>query len=624
MVKRKTWMAWGGGAVMAVLVAFAWRPWASTERGMLLAPMIGGLDACVLTPDLLRKQEPDTTYTRLCSAQPASPGELVRRTLGRLAGADEISPGGLRMGYTLNVPLLRLYDRSAEGFVLNPDRVRRYVATVRDAGYPVILYLYSNHFGSGSELEEHLAADSRNLLKSPAGVLPSDQFHAVKVRPWSFVEADNEITRLRQRAIEAVLGELCNLPRRAIQKVEGVTLLGELHHLFPDFNAGMGYLDRYLVSDYSATSVQGFRRYLAQRYGAVSALNEYLGGQYANFEAVQPPSKDIRRQALGSFFEHLDAYAHGQLPVSGWIGQVASGSTERPWVRIYVDGALVGRVRADKGRQDVLLAHPGLKTADVGWNFALDFSVLPAGVHSVSVVLEREGVPTVLLTRRHISVMDRQQSTPKAQPELPIAGLVPAPVGLLFHQDEPRDQFAYYFNPLARLWLEYRRTQVMAYLSQFARQAQAAGACLKPDRFYSHQILPFANPGWDPSKYAVGEDLAVPADVQLGISLYGEASYGSSFFEWFARTRRQAYGVTEFHPMRAMDPAELRTLLERHQAHHARFVSFFMESEGLAEDPGSKPNPHSFNVLNKDFGSDVLYRSVQQVMRPAAAAGTQP
>ena len=238
--------------------------------------------------------------------------------------------------------------------------------------------------------------------------------------------------------------------------------------------------------------------------------------------------------------------------------------------------------------------------------------------------LEREGVPTVLLTRRHISVMDRQQSTPKAQPELPIAGLVPAPVGLLFHQDEPRDQFAYYFKPLARLWLEYRRTQVMAYLSQFARQAQAAGACLKPDRFYSHQILPFANPGWDPSKYAVGEDLAVPADVQLGISLYGEASYGSSFFEWFARTRRQAYGVTEFHPMRAMDPAELRTLLERHQAHHARFVSFFMESEGLAEDPGSKPNPHSFNVLNKDFGSDVLYRSVQQVMRPAAAAGTQP
>ena len=46
---------------------------------------------------------------------------------------------------------------------------------------------------------------------------------------------------LREVAVNAVLDRVCYLPRRIQQRVVGVTLLGELHHMFPDFQGGMGF-----------------------------------------------------------------------------------------------------------------------------------------------------------------------------------------------------------------------------------------------------------------------------------------------------------------------------------------------------------------------------------------------
>ena len=151
------------------------------------------------------------------------------------------------------------------------------------------------------------------------------------------------------------------------------------------------------------------------------------------------------------------------------------------------------------------------------------------------------------------------------------------------------------------------------YLDHFGKLAKSK--CLKPELIYSHQILPFVNPGWDENKYAVGRDLAVPVDLQLGISLYGEASYGTSFFDWFKNTQREHYGITEFHPLRAMQRAELEEVLQHHYRNNAQFLSFFAEVAGLNEFPNHKPYIFSFDPNNKETGSDILYQSVREILK---------
>ena len=103
--------------------------------------------------------------------------------------------------------------------------------------------------------------------------------------------------------------------------------------------------------------------------------------------------------------------------------------------------------------------------------------------------------------------------------------------------------------------------------------------------------------------------------MRLGVSLYGEASYGTSFFDWFKGTRRSSYGVTEFHPLKAMNTKALDMVLNQHFQNNAQFLSFFIEGVGLDEDPTSKPNLFSFDLKNKNAGSDVLYQSVREILK---------
>ena len=218
------------------------------------------------------------------------------------------------------------------------------------------------------------------------------------------------------------------------------------------------------------------------------------------------------------------------------------------------------------------------------------------------------------LASRQIAIMEKSQATPQMLPAKELPPFTEVNGSVLFHIDNPVDLSSYYYNPLVALWHEFRKSQVTSYLKHFADIAK--NKCISPDRIYSHQILPFVNPGWDENKYAVGADLAVPADVRLGVSLYGEASYGTSFFDWFKGTQRTSYGVTEFHPLKKMNPSELDSVLDHHFKNNAQFISFFVEGVGLDEDPTHKANLFSFDKKNKNAGSDILFESVREILKP--------
>jgi len=585
--------------------------WEEQER-LLVAPMIGGLDACLIEP-ADRATEHDAHMKQDCRAPGGSAGARVEATLEEIGPL--ISPSSrYELGYTLNVPLLRLFRRDADQWRIDDELVRRFARTVKDADRPVVLYLFATHFSVHAPIEPALASDARNLAMTPLGPLGTDKYHGLDIYPWSVASTDNDITRRRREAIDAMVEELCRLPSRHHAKVKAVTLLGEVHQLYPDFESGMGFASRYLVSDYSAESKARFVSFLVDRFGSIDALNRYLGSSFLGFRQIDPPAKDIRKEPLKHFWEHIDSFAHGLLPVNGWA--FLRGQSAPAWIRILLNGKQIARVAADLGRQDVAAAHPEFGTADVGWRFDLPFRDLPYGVHRIDVVAEADDGALLLLGSRRFAYVDRSQSAVKEVPSDPLTGVQPTDARIAASVDMPVDLTAVFFNPLVPLWHEFRAQQVASYLGSFARRLQ--GTCLTDAPTYVHQIAPFVNPSWDSTKYAVDASLRTIEGARLGISLYGEATYGRSFFDWYSENSGQIwYGITEFHPLRGMDADELQRTFDRHHAHGARFLSFFVD--GQPRRPVGQAQSifvdTTFNPDVRAFGSDRLFRAVQEIMR---------
>ncbi len=595
-------------ALLSALIGFSIWLWQGGQRPLLLAPAIGELSDC------LEMAAPQAPLEAACTGAQGSAAARIESTLQAL-GPQRSADGRFEMGYTLLVPLLNLFEPQGDGWMVDAQAVRRIANTVQAVDRPVVLYLFSTHFSEGAPIEPVLAQDTANLAVTPQGPLPVDRFLNVPLYPWSIARTDNAITQRREEAIRAVADGVCALPPASRQRIAGINLLGEVHHLYPDFEAGMGYGRPYVLTDYSRTSRAGFRAFLRQRFGGVAALNAYLGSSFASFDDLEPPSRDIRRDRLDHFWQHVDDAAAGSLAVGGWLHDASLPAGTTPWVRVYLDGQPVGRVPASFVRQDVADARPELGTAKVGWRYDLRFADQPLGVHRIDIALEGEGGRLRHLATRHIAVMGRDQATPAPVPmrqPLPPMALPDGRVSLWI--DAPQDSRAVFYNPLVPLWHAFRNQQVVDYLAHFDRLL--AGTCLAGVPRRTQQILPAEKAGWDGTRFASEQSLLPFGDVRLGINLYGEATYDDAFFDWLARSRQPGYSVTEFHPLRAMGADELGAVLERHRTHGARTFSFFVHpppAAGARQQPLA--NPYALDPANPRFGSDALYKAMQQVMR---------
>ena len=391
------------GAALAVAVAIYFQ---EPPPRLLLAPMIG-LDTC-LSPASTPVTGDLKDLAESCSGPQGSAAKLVESTLAGLQPAGS-KPIHYDLGYTLNVPLLRLFKERDGNWEIDKEMLARVVRTVRDNDRPAILYLFSTHFGQGAPIEAALAADPSNLSWTQQGPLPGGTFYGARIYNWSLASARNAITARRVQAAQAVLTEVCKLEPRHIRKIRGITLLGELHHLFPNYEASMGFDPPYLVSDYSEISKAGFRRFLENHFATIESLNAAIGTHWTSFAQVDPPSKDIRTTPLRDYTEHIDSFAHGILPISGWAYAPGAADLAPAMVRIYRNGDLIATVPANMDRQDVLAALPQLGTANTGWRFDMDFRNLPTGLHRINVLLEKTPGDLVHLATRNVAILDKNQ-----------------------------------------------------------------------------------------------------------------------------------------------------------------------------------------------------------------------
>lgn len=571
---------------------------------LLIAPMMD-LDACLLSS--LPSTEKQLDWQKLCTGPKASASHLVESTLQRLQPRQHSQA----LGYTLKVPLLALLQPNQNDWRVNMEAIDKVARTISDNPRPLILYLFSTHFGTNAPIEPVLAQNPDNLGHTANGPLQVDNYYGQPIYPWTVARTDNAITHYRSKVIKALTERLCLLPANTLSKIRGVTMLGEVHQLFPHFETGMGFDSPYSVTDYSESSVLGFRQYLQTRYPSIGALNQRHGSGYVSFKDIKPPSKDVRTQALQRFEEHIDAYAAGQLPISGWA-YINNHSVHTPTVKIFLNGKLTAEVPVHLSRQDVRVAHPEFKSADVGWRHDLDFSQMATGVHRIDLALAQQGQPLLYLGTRTVSVMSRQQTAPEVIEATAVPAIGGLPDGISASIDEPQNQASYYFNPLAREWLVFRNAQVVSYLNHF--NGLLNQSCFADTPHYTHQIVPQFNPSWDSGKYATTASLQPTKRWHTGISLYGESSYGTSVSNWLKLSSHGRYGVTEFHPLIAMGPERLATIINQHHHQGAAFLSFFLETRWQLERVTAAPNLFSFDPDNQQFGSDQLYESMKLLL----------
>ncbi len=595
--------------LLAALIALSAWLWQGRQRPLLLAPAIGELSDC------LAMAAPQAPLEADCTGPQGSAAARIEATL-QAVGPRRSADGRFELGYTLLVPLLNLFEPQGDGWTVDAQAVQRIANTVQGVDRPVVLYLFSTHFSEQAPIEPVLAQDPANLAHTPQGPLPVERYMGWPLYPWSIARTDNTLTQRREQAIQALMQRLCALPSAARQRIAGINLLGEVHHLYPDFEFGMGHDRPYVLTDYSAASRAGFSAWLRQHFrGDLAALNAYLGASFGAFEQVEPPSRDIRRERLDHFWQHLDDAAAGTLSVSGWLHDAARPPGSAPWVRIFLDGQTVGRVPAHFVRQDVGQARPEFGTAKVGWRHDLRFTDLALGRHRIDIALEGADGRLHPLGTRHIAVMGRDQATPAPVPmRQALPPMTPPGPKVQFWIDTPADERAVFYNPLVPLWHAFRNQQVVDYLAHFDRLLDAS--CLAGVPHRTQQIYPAEKAGWDGTRFASEQSLRPFGDVRLGINLYGEASYDDSFFDWLARSRQPGYSVTEFHPLRAMTADELRRVLLRHRAHGAQSLSFFLHpppAGGTRAEPLA--NPFALDPANPLHGSDALYRVMQEVMR---------
>ena len=487
---------------------------------------------------------------------------------------DTLEPGGpkgkVQVGYTQTLKLLSLYKQGPKGWELDLAQVDTLLRPVTKVARPVVLYLAADHFDSLGPLPEELRKDKRNLMLLADGTPAESNYFGYPILPYTLqTDADIPVNRYRFAALQAIARRIAALSPEARKRIVAITLLGELHHMFPNFESGMGAYDNIRTTDYSAASVAGFRQWLRQRYGSIDAFRARTGLAYAGFDAVPAPSKNIRKEALASFGEHYDAFADGTLPFSGWLWDPQQRITA---LDLYIDGKRHGPVPRGFNRLDVYRADESVQDPNVGYRIDFDFSGLPPGRHRAQIVAESAGARYELAQAEFV-VVPRNQAPASDRPAPGVTGLQNAQVlpGVKSWLDLPRSLQDVYFNPLARDWNQYRAGQVRAFMQAFYDVAVQAG--LPADRLYSHQIVPQVNSSWNPQLLAVGDTLAADTPWKPGFNLYGGAT-DSDWVRGFVAARRwQGYGVPEFHPQQWKRPGTALKALRSHQQAGARFVS---------------------------------------------------
>jgi Beta-galactosidase len=585
---------------------------AQSPTALVVAPFLDGeyfCDDAVNDPSV----QTDTDAAALCAAHGQNAGQRIAATLDAIGPA--LSPSGkYRLGYTLTVPLFNYFAKTGERWTVDAERLKANLGTIGDVDRPVVVVLSANHFAViGQALSAELAKDPRNLMWTRSGPMLPSQYFNNPIIAWTLVDQTAPVTVMRRQIYDAAVDAICALPASARDKIVGVSVLGETHELFPGLVKGPGFdIAPYDATDYSPVAIAGFRTWLAQKYSTIATLNHDLAANFDSFDTIDPPSKDIRKEPLKSYFEHIDAYAAGTVPVIGWINDTLG---RKLTVTVDLDGQAIGTARTGLSRTDVTDAVPVISDPNLGFRYDLDYRNIPYGIHTLEVLVGADGQAPLQLTRRELVVVDRAQDQAMPIPAIDTGAKPmstdPSLSGAL---DGPAALQSVFYNPLAQLWLEYRNQVVRAYIEQFA--GITGKSCIPKEKIFSYQITPNLYGSWNGDLLATDASMQPDALYSPGATLYGGTAFGSAFLAMKAGLGWQRYSVSEMHPMIRLDGGQYRAMFEMHRANGAVFVApYYMSMLPSRIPPGGDLVRFRIAADNPRYGSDLYRQSMIDLMK---------
>lgn len=603
--------AWALALASAASLAPA-QPATLARPPLTVAPTVEGLLLCDEAVADARIHDINAAYA-FCRQRKLSGAAALTRLL------DTLEPGGpkgaVQVGYTLTLQLLALYKKTPKGWAIDTDLLDAYLSVISQVDRPVVVYLSADHFDALGPLPAELVKDPRNLMHLAGGKSLELGYFGYPIVPYTLL-ADPHIpvNRYRFEALEQVAKRIRALPKKVQDRIVAYTLAGELHQMFPDFENGMGAWQNIQVTDYSPPSVAGFRAWLQVKYQTVAQFNAQNGFDYAAFDAVPAPSRDIRKDKLTSFGEHYDSYADGTLPIAGWLWDPKQSIEQ---LDLYLDGQRIGPVQRGLNRLDVYRAVAEVTTPNTGYRFNLDFSALAPGRHLAQVVA-LSGNARHKLAEVEFVVVTRDQSPVSAATPKGLAGLKDAKSlsGVRSWLDLPRPLQDVYYNPLARAWNLYRQLQTYDFLTIFHERALRAG--LPRDKLYSHQIVPSVNSSWNLQLFAVDLTLDGNAPWKQGLNMYGGAVDSAWLRSFMGQRKISDYGAPEFHPQQWKSDGVALAALQSHYKAGARFISpmyFSIIPARFKQRAENGVNRMEIDPHNTKDGSDQFYRAIIEFAR---------
>lgn len=579
---------------------------------LLIAPILEGAYFCEdAAVDATVRNEGEAA--RFCAAKGATAATRISEGLDRV-GPKVSSSGNYELGYALSVPLMRYFKKVNGVWQLDAEMLKANLDVISHVDRSVVVYLSANHFTDGGlELSADLAQDQRNLMWTRKGPMVPDAYFNYPVIAWTLSDQTAPINVMRKQVFNAAVDSICALPEVARNRIAAVSVLGEVHDLFPNFVQGPNFnVPAYETTDYSPVAVHGFHDWLKRKYGSIEKFNKDLDAVFPSFGAIKPPSKDIHTEKLSTFFDHIDVYAAGRIPVYGWLSDTKGRDLR---VTMLLDGRRLGDAKMGLSRTDVTDAIPSIKDPNIGFRYDLDFRKLDVGVHLLEVLTSvGDGLP-MLLTSRKILISDRTQSpTPEFARVETKAGPMSADAGLSGYLDGPVPNASALYNPLAQLWLEYRNQVVRNYIEQFA--SIAGKSCIRHEKIFSHQITPALTGSWN------GDLLAADASKQPsplfnpGTTLYGGAAFGPAFAKMKADMGWKRYAVNELHPLVNLSPDQYRAMFEMHRRNGAVFLSpYYMSVVPSRLPSGSDLERFKLSEDNPRYGSNAFLQSIKDLLK---------
>lgn len=185
------------------------------------------------------------------------------------------------LGLQVVSPWFGHYWPAPDRHVCDPARVQSMAATLGSAGIVMLLWLEPEY-----ELDSLWAEIGEGMY-----------LHDAAGKWQKSTRINNTINVFHPRVREELCRALERLAsaHRGDARILGYELIEEPALRFDAADPGAAMIEPH-YGGYSAAARDGFRQWLAQRYGDIPELNRRWGTAYAGFEAVQPPAQLARRE----------------------------------------------------------------------------------------------------------------------------------------------------------------------------------------------------------------------------------------------------------------------------------------------------------------------------------------